>query len=120
MNKNVLRIGLAAIAAFYVVVGGMWASSYFPLQKFYDQIKIKDAIIDKLGYPAAFESADYKAAEQAQATYALSRPDILVTEGRLAFYQSLLTWGTLAIGVGGGVLFMTRGRGFQAATGDAQ
>ena len=49
MNKSVTRIGLAAIAAFYVVVGGLWASNYFPLQNFYHQIEFKDAIIDKLG-----------------------------------------------------------------------
>nr|WP_314135824.1 hypothetical protein [uncultured Brevundimonas sp.] len=52
MNKNVTRMGLAAIAAFYVVVGGLWASDYFPLQKFYSQREIKDAIYEKVGYPA--------------------------------------------------------------------
>lgn len=120
MNQNTIRMVLAAIAAFYVVIGGLWAINYFPLKNFYHQIEVKDAITEKLGYPAAFRSAEYTAAEEAQTTYALSHPDILVTEGRVAFYRSLLIWGTVAIGVGGGVLFLTRGRGVQAEKGAAQ
>ena len=120
MNQTTTRTALAAIAAFYVVIGGLWAINYFPLKGFYHQVEVKDAIISKLGYPAALSSVEYKAAEQAQATYALSHPDILVTEGRVAFYKSLLIWGTVAIGVGGGVLFLTRSRGGQAAKGAAQ
>ena len=107
MNQNTMRLALAAIAAFYVVIGGLWAINYFPLKNFYHQIEVKDTITKKLGYPAAFQSHEYKAAEEAQATYPLSHPDILVTEGRVSFYRSLLIWGTVAMGVGGGVLFLT-------------
>lgn len=120
MNQTTFRIALAAIAAFYLVIGGLWAINFFPLKNFYDQIEVKDAIVEKLGYPAAFRSAEYKAADEAQATYALSHPDILVTEGRVALYTSLLIWGTVAIAVGGGVLFLTRARGVPAAKGAAQ
>ena len=58
MNKNVIRIGLAAIAAFYVVVGGLWASDLFPLQKFYAQSHVKDALVEKHGFTAAYKSKD--------------------------------------------------------------
>lgn len=120
MNKNVVRLGLAAIAAFYVVVGGLWAVNYFPLQKFYAQSEAQDAIREKVGYGRAHETKEYKDAEAYMVRYVLSHPDLMTTEGKLAFYQSLLLWGTVAIGAGGGVLFLTRGRGAQPAKGDAQ
>lgn len=108
MNTNVVRLGLAAVAAFYVVVGGLWAADYFPLQKFYAQIEVKDAAVERHGYPAGFEANEYKEAAAYQQTYALTHGDILKTEGNLALYRSLLLWGTIALGVGGGVLFLTR------------
>jgi len=121
MNKNVIRLGLAAVAAFYVVVGGLWAADYFPLQKFYAQQEIKDGIYEKVGYPDAFRSKEYKAATAYEQTYALTHGSIIETENKLASYKSLLFWATVALGVGGGVLFMTRGkRGAQAIQGNAQ
>lgn len=120
MNKNVVRIGLAAIAAFYVVVGGLWASQYLPLKKFENQIELKRELVDKLGYDAAHKSKEYKQAEEYNTHYALTSPDLHVTYGRMAFYQSLLLWGTVALGVGGGVLFLTRGRKGQIVQTGAQ
>lgn len=121
MNKNVLRIGLAAIAAFYVVVGGMWASNYFPLQKFYAQIEMKSDLTKKLGFEDAYNSREYKEAIAYTQTYSLTHPGIFETEARLVFYKSLLFWATVAIGVGGGVLFLTRNnRGAPAIQRDAQ
>lgn len=117
MNKNVTRLGLAAIAAFYVVVGGLWSINYFPLQKFYAQTEAKSVLIDKVGFEQAYRAKEYQAAMEYQERYVLSHPDIITTEGRLAFYQSLLLWGTVAIGAGGGVLFLTRGRGAQSTNG---
>lgn len=120
MNKNVIRLGFAAIAAFYVVIGGLWAVNYLPLHKFYAQMEVKDSISDRVGYREASKTKEYKAATAYQERYALSHPDIYSTEARLAFYQSLLLWGSVAIGVGGGVLYLTRGREDKAAKGDAQ
>lgn len=120
MNKNVIRIGLAAIAAFYVVVGGLWASDFFPLQKFYAQSDVKDELTEKHGFSAAYDSKEYKEASAYQQAYAITHPGIFETEAKLAFYQSLLLWGTVALGVGGGVLFLTRGRGVPAIQKDAQ
>lgn len=121
MNKNVTRMGLAAIAAFYVVVGGLWASDYFPLQKFYAQREIKDAIYEKVGYPEAFRSKEFEAATAYEQTYALTHGSIFETESKLASYKSLLFWATVALSVGGGVLFVTRGKlGAQATQGNTQ
>lgn len=120
MNKNVIRLGLAAIAAFYVVIGGLWAIDYFPLQKLYAHGEKQSAVAARVGYEAAYETQEYKEATAYRERYALSHSDIYGTEAKLAFYQSLLLWGTVAIGVGGGVLFLTRGRGAQPAKGDAK
>lgn len=121
MNKNVTRIGLAAIAAFYVVVGGLWASDYFPLQKFYAQAEIKNDLIDKLGYQGAFDSKEYRETTDKLQNYVLTHPSFSETEAKLAFYKSLLFWATVAIGAGGGVLFLTRNkRGVQAIQGNPQ
>ncbi|WP_312404520.1 hypothetical protein [Brevundimonas sp.] len=121
MNKNVIRLGLAAVAAFYVVVGGLWAADYFPLQKFYAQREIKDGIYEKVGYPDAFRSKEYQAATAYEQTYALTHGSIIETENKLASYKSLLLSATVALGVGGGVLFMMRGKsGAQAIQGNAQ
>ena len=121
MNKNVTRIGLAAIAAFYVVVGGLWASQHFPLQKFYAQMELKDDLYDRLGVSGALKSEEFMRASAYQERYALTHPDIMVTERRLDLYKSLLLWATVGFAVGGGVLFLTRGnRGAQAIQGDAQ
>lgn len=120
MNNTTTRIGLSAIAAFYLVIGGLWAIDYFPLQKLYAQAEIQNTVAERVGYQAAYETQEYKKATAYQERYALSHSDIYGTEAKLAFYQSLLLWGTVAIGVGGGVLFLTRGRGAQPAKGDAQ
>lgn len=121
MNKNVTRIGLAAIAAFYVVVGGLWASDYFPLQKFHAQMELQSELVEKLGFQEAYKSQEYQEAADYQHAYALTHPGILGISAKLAFYESLLLWATVAIGAGGGVLFLTRNkRGAQAIQGDAQ
>lgn len=120
MNKNVIRLALAAIAAFYVVVGGLWASDYFPLKKFYAQIELQDTLIKKHGFSEAYDSKEYKESKSYQQTYALTKPGIFETEKKLAFYQSLLLWGSVALGAGGGVLFLTRGRKSQPAQAGVQ
>lgn len=52
MNKNIIRLGLATIAAFYVVIGGLWAIDYFPLQKLYAHSKIQNDVAREVGYQA--------------------------------------------------------------------
>lgn len=120
MNKNVIRLALAAIAAFYVVVGGLWASDYFPLQKFFAQDRIKDALIEEHGFSEAYHSKAYNDAVEIEAQYVRAHPSFAKTVNNLAFYQSLLLWGTVALGVGGGVLFLTRGHKSQPAQTGAQ
>lgn len=109
MNTNTKRMVLAAIAAFYVVVGGLWASNHFPLQKFMAQTEIQAELDRKLG-PDAYKSEAYEASHAYKMHYALTAPDVHVTLGRIALYKTLLFWGTIALAVGGGVMFLTRGR----------
>lgn len=117
MNNNAVRLVLAAVAPFYVVTGGLWAADYFPLQKFYAQVEVREELIEKHGFDRAFDTAEYKEARAYEQTYALNHPGIVETENKLAFLGSLLLWGTVALGVGGGVLFLTRrnGKGLPAA-----
>lgn len=107
MNRNTIRFVLAGVAAFYVVIGGIWALDYFPLQKFYAQIEVQNALIQERG-AEAFGSEEYRESTAYQQAYAVSYPDILTTESKLAFLQSLLLWGTVALAVVGGVLLVTR------------
>lgn len=115
MNRNTIRLALAGIAAFYVVVGGLWALDYFPLQKFYAQAEIKDAIIEEHGYTGVFSRPDYQEASAYEQAYSISHPDILTTEAKLALLQSILLWVTVALAVAGSVLFFT-GRKREAQT----
>lgn len=110
MNRNLIRLGAAGAAAFYVVVGGLWASDYLPLRNFLAQDEIQKSIIAELGYEGAFDSPEYNASRAVEQTYAMTHPDILVTQQKLSGYQSLLLWGTIAMGVGVGVLYFTRRR----------
>ncbi len=110
MNRNLIRLGAAGAAAFYVVVGGLWASDYLPLRNFLAQDEIKKSIIAELGYEGDLDSPEYKASREVEQTYAMTHPDILATQQKLSGYQSLLLWGTIAMGVGVGVLYFTRRR----------
>ena len=115
MNRNLIRLGLAGAAAFYVVVGGLWASTYFPFQTYMNQMERTDEIIDEIGYMAAFESKEYQDLKDRMALYGLTHTDPYETERRLALYGSLLLWGTVALGAGGGVLYFTRRRKGEAS-----
>lgn len=115
MNRNLIRLGLAGAAAFYVVVGGLWASTYFPFQTYLNQMERTDEIIDEIGYMAAFDSKEYQDLKDRMDLYVLTHPDPYETERRLALYGSLLLWGTAALGAGGGVLYFTRRRKGEAS-----
>lgn len=109
MNTNTKRMALAAIAVFYVVLGGLWASNHFPLQKFMAQTDVQLELDRKLG-PDAYKSEEFQESQAYQMHYALTAPDVHVTLGRISLYKTLLFWGTIALAVGGGVMFLTRGR----------
>ncbi len=110
MNTNTKRMVLAAIAAFYVVVGALWGTHYFPLQNFKAQVERQEKLVDKMGFEAAYDSEEYKEYDARQMHYAMTSPSLDVTLRKMAFYQMLLLWGTIALVVGGGVMFLTRGR----------
>lgn len=108
MKNNATRFTLAALAAFYVVIGGLWATDYFPLHKFYAAQETKDSIAEKIGTIDAYGTQEFQDAEAYQRVYVLSHPDIMTTETKLAIYRALLFWATIAFGAGGAVLFFTR------------
>jgi hypothetical protein len=110
MNTNTKRMVLAAIAAFYVVVGGLWATNFFPLQKFYNQTQLQHRLHLEHGYYGAKEINAWKKAEEYKTRYVLTHRDLLETEEKIALYMSILMWGTLALGVSGGVFFFGRSR----------
>ena len=110
MNQQSRRLALAAVSVFYVVIGGMWATNYFPLQKFYSTIKQENAYVEKFGYEKWLQSPEHKNSEDYIALYSLTYPSIDVTENKIGLYQSILLWGTVALGVGAAVLFLTRGK----------
>lgn len=71
------------------------------------QNEVQRELERKMGFDAAFASKEYQAS---QMTYAVSAPDVHVTLGRISLYKTLLFWDTIALAVGGGVMFLTRDR----------
>lgn len=110
MHRNTIRLAIAGIAAFYAVFGGLWAINYFPLAEYYRQSEITDKFMMSSKGIDYMDDPEYKKADEAVEVYVLSHPDIFVTERRISRYLSILLWGTVALGVGGGVLFLTRGK----------
>jgi hypothetical protein len=115
MNRNLTRLGLAGAAAFYVVVGGLWASTYFPLEYYIDLMERRSEMVEELGFDRAYSSKEYQDIQARMELYALRHPDPFETERTLALYGSLLLWGTVALGAGGGVLYFTRRRKGEAS-----
>lgn len=109
MNKSVTRIGLAAIAAFYVVIGGLFLQAYIPVKMF-------DAQLDRK-VDAAYGSKESEEAEAYLSNHVLSYDG---NEAKAHRYGTILLWGTIALGAGGGVLLLTRGRKSQPAQTGAQ
>jgi len=107
MNSKPVRLGLAAIAAFYVVVGSLWALDYFPLQGFYKDIKLQESISEKVGFREAFSTPEYREAGARMDAYSLSHSG---AEKKVALYGFILLWGTVALCTGGAVLIFTRSR----------
>lgn len=93
MNRSVLRMGLAAVVAFYVIVTGLLLQAYIPLQRFYSHAESDT--------PAASSMSSQQMHD------ALSYPS---NEMKVRRYGSILLWGTVGIAAFGGVVVATRQR----------
>ncbi|ALJ09843.1 hypothetical protein [Brevundimonas sp. DS20] len=94
MNNTTIRIGLAAVAAFYVIVTSLFLQAYIPLHRFY-------ASVEATSLPDDPKSRN----QQLQDT--LSYP---ANEVKVRKYGSILLWGTVGIATFGGVFVATRQR----------
>lgn len=110
MSRNAVRLTLSAIAVFYVVVGGLWATNYFPLKDHYKQHDIRRSIVLSSKDLNWSEDPEYKKADESVTAYALTHPSLDVIESRIVLYETILLWGTVALAVGGAVLLLTRGK----------
>lgn len=91
LDRNTIRLGLGLIAAFYVIVGGLFLQAYIPAARF-------EAAAD------SGKEYDYTGR---------SMQDALSYENNLAKtqrYGALLLWGTVGLAVFGGVVVVTRRR----------
>lgn len=96
MNNNTVRIGLAAVAAFYVILGSLFLQAYIPVQRFNANVEA-NAKSEK--YDHDFTSRNMEDA--------LSYTDNLA---KVSHYGSILLWGTVGIVTFGGVYVATRQR----------
>lgn len=123
MSRNSTRLALAITAVFYAVAGGLWATNYFPLRHLYTETRAREAVmesfIEKFGvekWATTPETVDpeavaaWKKHDAYVTKYALNYPAIDVVEARIALYETILLWGTVALAVGGAVLLLTRGK----------
>ncbi|WP_336976357.1 hypothetical protein [Brevundimonas nasdae] len=94
MNNTTIRIGLAAVAAFYVIVTSLFLQAYIPVQRFNAQAE------------ASSQPDTPKAVDQ-HVRDALSYTDNLE---KVSQYGSVLTWGTVGIVTFGVVFIVTRQR----------
>lgn len=96
MDKNQLRLALAGVAAFYVIVGGLFLQAYIPVARF-------DAAVEaRVQRGAAY---DYDSAQGM--SDALSYD---ANVGKVGRYGGLLLWGTVGLATFAGVVFVTRRR----------
>lgn len=110
MRQNEVRLALAGVVMFYAVVGGLWATNYFPLKGVYRQQEITREIEMNSEYESWRTNEAYKKANEYQERYHLTHISPDITEARIALYQSMLMWGTIALGAGASVMFLTRGK----------
>ncbi len=95
LDRNTLRLGLGLIAAFYVVVGGLFLQAYLPVARF---------------------NAAVEADAEGSREYELSGrglQDALTYEAndaKVRRYGAILIWGTVGLVAVGGVLGATRSR----------
>lgn len=110
MNNNAVRIGLAAVAAFYVILTSLFLLAYTPVQRF-------NANVEANSKSETYDP-DFTSRNMADA---LSYTD---NEAKVRRYGSILLWGTVGIATFGGVFVATRqrkrGDTAKTAQGDAQ
>ena len=94
MNNHTVRIGLSAVAAFYVILGSLFLQAYIPVQRF-------ETSVEATSLPDDPKSRDRRLQD------ALSYTDNL---GRVSRYGSILLWSTVGIATFGGVYLATRQR----------
>ena len=95
-DRNTVRLGLGLIAAFYVIVGGLFIQAYIPVARFNSAIQ---ATLE--GRPSGYPEDE---------PYAFRRDTLNLesNESKVRRYGALLLWGTVGLVVFGGVVFVTR------------
>lgn len=96
MNNNAVRIGLAAVAAFYVIVISLFLMAYIPVQRFNANV---EANAKSETYDADFTSRNLEDALNYD-----------TNQLKAQRYGSILLWGTVGIATFGGVFIATRQR----------
>lgn len=106
MNKNAVRIGLAIVAAFYVIVISLFLMAYIPAQRFNAKV---EANAKSETYDADFTSRNLEDALNYDSNQLKAQR-----------YGSILLWGTVGIATFGGVFIATRQRKHGDTTKTAQ
>lgn len=110
MHRNTVRFILVGIAVFYAVVGGLWATNYFPLQNALRQTEIQKKLMRKTPPSEWATNAELTKSSDIWTDYVMSHPSFSETRATISLYQSILLWGTISLGVGASVVFLTRGK----------
>lgn len=92
-DRTTIRIGLGLIAAFYVIVGGLFLQAYIPVARF-------NAAVEESSKPGY--SRDYSQSGLQDAL------NYTANEAKVRRYGSLLLWGSVGLAVFGGVVVVTR------------
>lgn len=92
MDKNQLRLALAGVAAFYVIIGGLFLQAYIPVARF-------EAFVTADSEPGV-PSREYSIQE---INDGISYDANLAKAGR---YGAILLWGTLGFATFGGAVFL--------------
>lgn len=91
-DRNIIRLGLGLIAAFYVIVGGLFMQAYIPAARFNAAVEAS----------ARGEGYDYSGSSLQDALSAETN------DAKVRRYGALLLWGTVGLAVFGGVVMVTR------------
>lgn len=92
-SRNTIRLGLGLIAAFYVIVGGLFIQAYIPAARF-------NAAVEASTNPGFQYDYSPRALQDALNADA--------NDAKVRRYGALLLWGTVGLAVFGGVVMVTR------------
>ena len=110
MNNNAVRIGLAAVAAFYVIVTSLFLQAYIPVHRFNANV---ETMVKSETYDSDFSTRNLEDALNYD-----------TNQMKAKRYGSILLWGTVGIATFGGVFIATRqrkrGDTTKVARGDSQ